>query len=97
MKVSDDFIADLRYLKVRYEWNADDVDEIKAALKGAPSLVHYFTVLAAAHRAGYSQDAANGFVRLQKWCSDRGLPEPFSSEFDPELLDAAPMPEMRVR
>jgi hypothetical protein len=89
MNVSQAFVEDLRYLRDYYEWSREDVAEVKAAIKGGGEpLVHYFTVLAAAHRAGYMQDAANGFIRLQAWCLEKGLPDPFGPEFDVAALDA---------
>lgn len=88
MIVSQSFIEDMRYLRAFYQWNDEDVKEVKAAIKGCDEMVHYFTVLAAAHRAGYSQHAGNGFQRLQSWCAHMGLPDPFGPEFDVAALDA---------
>lgn len=93
MKVSTEFIEDLRYLRRRYEWSEVDVADIKQVLKdedakGKSEMLHFLAVLAAAHRAGYEQDAANGFIRLQAWCIEQGLPDPFSKDFDLAALDA---------
>jgi len=88
LKVSAQFIDDMRYLRAYYQWNEEDVSEIKAAIKGSAEMVHFFTVLAAAHRAGYEQCAANGFIRLQVWCMQKGLPDPFGPAFDLAALDA---------
>lgn len=79
---------DLKYLVTYYGWNEADKKEIRAAFTDCKPMVHYFTVLAAAHRAGYSQHAGNGFMRLQTWCLEQGLPNPFNEDFDPALLDA---------
>jgi hypothetical protein len=79
---------DLRYLSDYYKWNDADKVDVRAAFTDCEEMVRYFTVLAAAHRAGYSQHAGNGFVRLQQWCLDKGLNDPFSPAFDPASLDA---------
>ena len=78
--------TDLQYLAARYHWSADDKAEVRAAFTDSPAMVHYFTVLAAAHRAGYEQCAANGFIRLQAWCAERGLGDPFVAGFDVNAL-----------
>lgn len=78
--------ADLQYLAARYSWNDEDKAEVRAAFTGNPEMVRFFTVLAAAHRAGYEQCAANGYVRLQAWCLEKGLGDPFAVHFDLESL-----------
>jgi hypothetical protein len=88
MIVQKSFVDDLKYLAARYEWNAEDKDDVRAAIKDCQPMVRYFTVLAAAHRAGYSQDAGNGFVRLKDWCLAQGLDDPYNADFDPAALDA---------
>lgn len=80
--------ADLKYLAVRYQWTAEDKAEVRAAFTDSPEMVHFFTVLAAAHRAGYEQCAANGFVRLQTWCLENRVGDPFGPGFDLAALDA---------
>lgn len=80
--------ADLQYLAKRYEWNAEDKAEVRAAFTDNPEMVHFFTVLAAAHRAGYEQCAANGYIRLQAWCLEYHLGDPFAPGFDLAALDA---------
>lgn len=74
--------ADLQYLAKRYEWNAEDKADVRAAFTDQPEMVRYFTVLAAAHRAGYEQCAENGYIRLQAWCMEKGLGDPFAVSFD---------------
>lgn len=88
MRLTQNFIDDMRYLRQRYGWTDADVIEIKEALRDCEPLVRYFTILAAAHRAGYEQHAGNGFVRLQTWCIEKGLPDPYTADFDPAALDA---------
>ncbi|AYR23010.1 hypothetical protein [Herbaspirillum rubrisubalbicans] len=80
--------ADLQYLAQRYAWNDEDKSEVRAAFTDNPEMVHFFTVLAAAHRAGYEQCASNGFIRLQAWCADQGIGDPFAAGFDLPALDA---------
>jgi hypothetical protein len=87
---------DLKYLVAHYQWTADDKQEVRAAFTDSPEMVHFFTVLAAAHRAGYEQCAANGFVRLQQWCIDKGLGDPFGSAFDLAALDALSINSRKV-
>jgi hypothetical protein len=90
LKVNQSFIDDFEYLSHHYAWNSEDVEGMKAAIReNEGDGRRYITALAAAHRAGYSQSAGNGFVRLQVWCADRGLPDPFTAGFDPAALDAA--------
>lgn len=88
MRLTTEFIDDMRYLRQRYGWNDEDVVQIKEALRDCDPLVRFFSILAAAHRAGYEQHAGNGFVRLQQWCIDKGLSDPFTSDFNPTELDA---------
>lgn len=80
--------TDLQYLAARYQWTDDDKAEVRAAFTDSPEMVHYFTVLAAAHRAGYEQCAGNGFIRLQAWCAERGLGDPFVAGFDLATLNS---------
>ena len=79
--------ADLQYLAKHYEWDAEDKAEVRAAFTDNPEMVRFFTVLAAAHRAGYEQCAANGYIRLRAWCFEKGLGDPFSQGFDLASLD----------
>lgn len=97
MKYPASFIDDLKYLASYYEWNEEDKKEIKASFLNCPPMVKYYTVLAAAHRAGYSQDAANGFVRLKDWCLAQGLDDPYGESFDAEQLDLQSEVSVRVR
>lgn len=79
---------DLKYLAAYYQWTPEDKKEVRAAFTDCEPMVKYFTVLAAAHRAGYAQDAGNGFVRLREWCLEQGLDDPYGSSFDAAALDA---------
>lgn len=78
----------MKQLAAFYKWNAEDKADVRKAFTDCEPVVRYFTILAAAHRAGYSQHAGNGFIRLQTWCIDVGLPDPFGPEFDVAALDA---------
>jgi hypothetical protein len=84
---------DLKQLAAYYQWNDEDKKEVRAAFTDCEPMVRYFTVLAAAHRAGYKQDAGNGFVRLRDWCRARGLDDPYGDDFDPAALDALAVQE----
>lgn len=80
--------GDLKFLAGYYQWSAEDKVEIRAAFTGSPEMVRFFTVLAAAHRAGYTQCAGNGFIRLNDWCQANGLDDPYDPCFDLQALDA---------
>lgn len=70
MKVSREFLKDFAYIANLYGWDAADIDDAKAQTRAAPGpMLAYWTMLAAAHRAGYRQDSANGFIRLSAWGS----------------------------
>jgi hypothetical protein len=90
LKYPPTFSTDLQELSARYDWNAEDKAEFRKAFTDCQPMVHFLTVLAAAHRAGYEQCASNGFVRLETWCIDNGVGNPFDPDggFDPAALDA---------
>lgn len=70
MKVSRQFLKDFAYLANYYGWTAPDIEDIKAQTRSDPGpMTSYWTALARAHRAGYQQTGANGYVRLQAWCA----------------------------
>ena len=81
MNVSRKFMRDFAYLANRYGWNAADIENVKAHMREHVEPVRwYWTTLGAAHRAGYEQNLANGFVRLHTWCAERGMPDPTAPE-----------------
>lgn len=88
MKYPKTLAEDLKYLAGYYQWNSEDKKEVRDAFTGSPEMVRYFTILAAAHRKGYSQDAGNGFIRLREWCALNGLEDPYGEAFDLAALDA---------
>jgi hypothetical protein len=88
LKYPPTFGQDMRELSAFYQWSEADKKEVRAAFTNCEPMVRYFTVLAAAHRAGYSQHSGNGFQRLKSWCAENGLPDPFGLEFDVAALDA---------
>lgn len=74
MKVSRDFLKDFAYIANLYGWNAADIADAKAQTRASPApMREYWTALAAAHRAGYKQNEANGYERLRRWAA--GNPE----------------------
>lgn len=87
MKYPMTLSEDLKYLAAYYQWTDADKAEIRAAFTNCEPMVRYFTNLAAAHRAGYEQDAGNGFVRLREWCEQKGLADPYGKNFDVVALD----------
>ncbi|MCE3606921.1 hypothetical protein LXA47_25430 [Massilia sp. P8910] len=68
MKVSRDFLLDFAYLANLYAWTTADIEEVKAQTRANPEpMRQYWTLLAAAHRAGYKQEKANDYERLGAW------------------------------
>lgn len=88
---------DLKYLAAYYQWDDEDKKEVRAAFTGSHEMVRYFTVLAAAHRAGYRQDAGNGFIRLRDWCLSHGLDDPYAEAFDLKSLQELDRLEVEPR
>jgi len=79
MKVSRQFLRDFAYLANYYRWTLADIEDVKADTHGNPALLNYWAALAAAHRAGYKQTSENGYMRLQTWCAENGMPDPFTN------------------
>lgn len=74
-------MRDFAELANRYGWTAADIEEVKAATRADPDrMCRYWSTLAAAHRAGYEQTAANGYMRLHTWCEQQGRPSPGTDE-----------------
>jgi hypothetical protein len=88
LKYPANFSQDLKELSVFYGWNDGDKKDVKKSFEGSEEMVKFFTTLAAAHRAGYTQHAGNGFIRLQLWCIGHGVGDPFGNSFDLAALDA---------
>jgi hypothetical protein len=89
MKVSRQFMQDFEYVAVVYGWTKAEIDEIKAVTRlHAKEAMRYWSVLAAAHRAGYVQDASTGWVRLRAWCAVKGVGDPLNSDEDFAKLQA---------
>ena len=71
MKVSKAFLRDFAYLANLYGWDARDIEDVKAQTRANPEpMRRYLTTLAAAHRGGYQQTAANGYERMGKWAAN---------------------------
>lgn len=96
MKYPEKLSNDLKYLAEVYQWTPDDKVEVRAAFTDCEEMVKYFMTLAAAHRAGYKQGAANGHIRLKDWCKEKGLDNPYSLSFDPTKLDLMASQERRL-
>lgn len=88
MQLNERETRDLRFLRQRLAWDDNDAKQVMQSIRESEHGARYYTVLAAAHRAGYEQTAANGFIRLQEWCIEKGLPDPFGPGFDVAELDA---------
>lgn len=89
MRISRELASDLKYLAVELEWADEDKAEIRAALVENPAFFEKFwTVYAAAHRAGYRFNEATGFQKLDDFCQQRGLPNPYSGQYVGAEVDA---------
>jgi hypothetical protein len=76
MKVSKQFLRDFAYIANLYGWTTADIEEVKAQTRASPDeLGRYWSRLAAAHRAGYTQNLENNFIRLGQWLQLQGPPE----------------------
>jgi hypothetical protein len=81
MQVSKQFLKDFAYLANRYGWTSADIEEVKTVTRMNPEpMRRYWSTLATAHRTGYEQTKENGFIRLQAWCAQQGLPDPFATD-----------------
>jgi hypothetical protein len=81
MQVSKQFLRDFAYLANFYGWTPADIEEGKAETRADPATMRrYWTNLARAHRAGYRQTSANGYMRLAEWCVARGWPDPYTTD-----------------
>ncbi len=87
MRYPATFSDDLKYLAEFYQWDQSDKAEIRTAFTDCEPMVRFLTLLAAAHRKGYKQHAGNGFQRLEMWCLEKGIENPFGPEFDVKALD----------
>lgn len=77
MNVSKQFIWDFAYLANLYQWDAVDIEDVKAQTRANPEEMRaYWTSLAAAHRAGYQQTHDNGYMRLGQWQQLNDPPPP---------------------
>ena len=86
MQVSRKFLKDFAYLANLYGWTAADIEDVKAQTRANPEpLRAFWTSLAAAHRAGYQQNAANSFIRLAHWCQQAGVADPYGHVQAPAL------------
>jgi hypothetical protein len=78
MKVSPEFLADLKYLAWFYQWTEPMKTHVKKAVSESPTeFTHYLSSLAAAHRAGYLESEGRG---LAVWCAVHGIAHPYVGE-----------------
>lgn len=78
MKVSPEFLADLKFLAWYYEWKESIKTQVKRAISESPTeFTHYLSSLAEAHRRGYAQSNGRG---LAVWCAEHGVPHPYVGE-----------------
>jgi hypothetical protein len=80
MKVSPEFIADLKYLAWYYEWTQNVKDHVKRAVAESPrEFIHFLASLAEAHRRGYNESNGRG---LAVWCAQNGVAHPYVGELE---------------
>jgi hypothetical protein len=78
MKVSPEFLADLKFLAWYYEWKEDMKVHVKRALAESPvEFTHFLASLAEAHRRGYAENHGRG---LAVWCAEHGVAHPYVGE-----------------
>lgn len=78
MKVSPEFLADLKYLAAFYLWTDEMKIHVKKAISESPTeFTHYLSSLAAAHRAGYLESKGRG---LAVWCAVHNIAHPYVGE-----------------
>jgi hypothetical protein len=76
------FREDMYCLSRVYRWSEKEMQEMRIACTNCAEMVRYFSILAAAHRAGYVQNAGNGFMRLRDWCLQQGFGDPYGDQFN---------------
>ncbi|SOY79955.1 hypothetical protein CBM2599_A120520 [Cupriavidus taiwanensis] len=88
MKISKALAGDLRYLAAELEWDEAGKVEVRESLKANPEFfTHFWTVFAQAHRAGYRFCQATGFQKLEVFCKEKGLPDPYNRQYSGAEID----------
>lgn len=61
MKVSPEFLGDLKYLSAIYRWTDDMKAHVKSSVKAYPTeFIQFLSSLAAAHRKGFDESCVVG-------------------------------------
>lgn len=69
--VSEEFARDFRYVVHFFDMDEAEAEEWRVMVRADPGqMMDYIATLAMALRAGYRQNAGNGFVRLNAWLDD---------------------------
>lgn len=90
MKISKALADDLRYLAAELEWDETGKVEVRESLKASPEFfTHFWTVFAQAYRAGYRFCQATGFQKLDDFCKQHGLPDPYNRMYSGAEIDRA--------
>lgn len=85
MKVSPEFLADLKLLAIDYKWTDEMKAHVKDSVKAYPTeFIQYLSSLASAHRHGYSDVGGRG---LAVFCAEHGIAHPYVGELE-ETVDA---------
>lgn len=69
--VTEEFARDFRYIVWFYDLDEAQAEEWRVCVRASPGpMMDYIATLAMALRAGYRQNAANNYVRLNAWLDD---------------------------
>jgi hypothetical protein len=80
MKVSPEFLTDLRYLSAIYAWTEAMKKHVRESVKAHPNeFIQFLSSLAAAHRKGYEESEGRG---LAVWCATNGVAHPYVGELE---------------
>lgn len=78
MKVSPEFLTDLRYLSAIYTWTEAMKKHVRESVRAYPTeFIQFLSSLATAHRKGYEESEGRG---LAVWCAQHGVAHPYVGE-----------------
>lgn len=60
-------MRDFAELANRFEWNAEDIEEMKGLVRMGKGMKEWLERLAYAYRSGYQQMKENNYMRLYVW------------------------------
>lgn len=73
INVTKAFLKSFAELANRYDWNADEIEEMKNAVRENNGMKEWLEKLASAHRRGYEQTKENNYIRVDAWlrCAEK--------------------------